>query len=596
MTPFEAALFYLKELDLSIVPIKIWWSDTENKWIKAPPKGVLWKKYQEEKPSEEEVTSWFSDPKNQIAIVTGEINNLYVFDLDFYNMSDEQKELARNMFPESFETLMAETPSLGNHYYCSKPKKLNGTKIPGFSGGKDGSYGLPPWVDLRGDSGLIVAPPSQRPDGKSYRFFNVQVVREAWSLIQDIPNTILNILLNNNKYSLLNTNKGEENHGVAYKKLTEVLTVCLQDGKRNWSLNKILYHAYRGGLSLTDGTYLAEFIGNHTMDKENKRTLKMDQKTVEATNLSVWQSVQKKSMAEEVKDWVCLQSAYFLLTDLTKYLESAYKVLTREDKKNIYVIMNRLVKEKIVEKHPNRAGMYRKIDTELKEIDLTKPKLPTKNITWPLGFHDLVNIKPKNVIIIWSGPDGGKSAFCFYFCMLNSHKHHIYYFSSEMGEDELTSRLEYFNVPLEKFQRNIHFFERSSNFADVIKPNEINIIDYLEVHEDFSLVAKFIGEVWKNLDQGIALICLQSKYNSELPRGGEFALEKARLAFSLGYLSPYENICKIRKAKNWKDKFRNPNGLQIRFKIVEGCRVFPSDGETWYRDSDEQKKRDKWDI
>lgn len=566
----KAALFYLKDVGLSIIPVKIYWSESEKKWLKTPSIKT-WKDYQSRKPTEIEVLFWFRDPANQVAIVTGEINGIYVFDLDFQKMSQEQRTKAEELLPDTFETLTATTPSGGQHIYLRKPPSMNGKPIPGFSGGAVGAHGFPAWVDLRGDGNMIIAPPSVRPDGKRYSFLNGQEVqRGSWKLIKEFPISINNII---NIY-IEKKERVREGRELPNKTIIDSLTICLQDGRRNESLNKILFHAYRGGLGFKDGTYLANFIGENTKDSEGKNTLIMDPKTIDATNQSAWNGARVGNFAEIVREWVTLQNGWFNLTDFRIYYGNTYFSLTREQMNNLYVIMNRLSDHKLIEKHPSKSGWYRKRDKTIVGIDLEEEMGQGWDILFPLGIDRLVNIYPKQIIILYSGPDGGKSAFLLDLMARNLKRFsgRINYFSSEMGSQELAGRVKPLGIPIKDWKQSVKMWERSVNFADVVNPEEINIVDFLAVHEDFSLVAKYIDDIWRALSTGVAFVVLQSKYNSELPRGGEFALEKARLAFSL-LQKDRHHLCKIKKAKNWKNNELNPNGKVKKFTILHGCQI-----------------------
>ncbi len=577
-TPLEAAFFYRRELNYSLIPVKIWWSKVENKWIKTP---VIkeWKPYQFNLPTEEEIRGWFSGPENQIALVTGKINNLYVFDLDFSEMDLEEREKAVCFFPESWETVIVESPRGGNHYYCKLGEENNGVELKSFSGGKQGYRVFPPWVDFRGEGGLIVAPPSKRPDGKGYSFISCHEVGDLHTQISIIPVNIFNILSINKRNIIKDGGVGEGQFiDGTYKELTHGLTLCLQNGTRNKSLNKILYHAYRGGLSVEDGSYLANFIGKSTLDKSGENVAQMEPKTVTATNLSAWKASQGKSFSEEVKRWVTLQDGWFSLTDFQVFYGNTYKTLTREEKANLYVVLRRLVVDKVIEKHPDRTGCYRKINRDLVRIDLLAPSEKEWELNWPLEFEKLIYIYPKNIIVPYASINGGKSAFMYNLMYRNMDKFKgkINYFISEAGGEELKSRLRYYkDISLEKWMECIKMYEKSDNFHGVIIPDEINIIDFLEIHKDFSEIGILISSIWKELTTGIAIICLQSKENADLPRGAEFALEKARLAFSLLKMPKY-HLCKIRKAKNWKTDM-NPNWKVKRFAIVDGCKILTSD-------------------
>ena len=93
----------------------------------------------------------------------------------------------------------------------------------------------------------------------------------------------------------------------------------------------------------------------------------------------------------------------------------------------------------------------------------------------------------------------------------NQRDHKIHYFNSEMGPGELRTRLEKFGEPLDtwKFQA----YERSSNFADVIKPGpgNLNIIDFLEIHENFYEIGGRLKEIHDRLKGAVAIVALQKK-------------------------------------------------------------------------------------
>jgi hypothetical protein len=151
-------------------------------------------------------------------------------------------------------------------------------------------------------------------------------------------------------------------------------------------------------------------------------------------------------------------------------------------------------------------------------------------------------------------------------------KFKINYFSSEMGAMELRARLQKFEGNLQHWKDNVNFRERSSNFADVVKPNDVNIIDFLEVTEDFFKVGGMIKEIYDKLKKGIAIIALQKNKGRDLGLGAERSIEKARL-----YLSIEHGKIKIIKGKNWANPEVNPNGMQWSFKLVQGSKFIVMD-------------------
>ena len=154
--------------------------------------------------------------------------------------------------------------------------------------------------------------------------------------------------------------------------------------------------------------------------------------------------------------------------------------------------------------------------------------------------------------------------------------HAIYYFSSEMGDAEMALRLSKFEgLTLDDWSFNPE--ERSSNFADVIRPDCINIIDFLEIDRDFNEIAGQIRDIYDRLNSGVAIVAIQKNPGMDLGRGGTFSLEKARL-----YLSMDAGITTITKAKNYVNSEVNPNHMKIKYKIVSGCKFIIE--KDWYKE------------
>jgi hypothetical protein len=115
---------------------------------------VPWKGLQSRLASKEEITGWFTRfSEASIAIVTGKISNLVVFDLD----SDEAKAFTddRGGLPV---TASAAT-GRGYHLYMQHP---------GFEVRNDVNANLK--IDIRADGGYVVAPPSVHANGRKYEW------------------------------------------------------------------------------------------------------------------------------------------------------------------------------------------------------------------------------------------------------------------------------------------------------------------------------------------------------------------------------------------------------------------------------------------
>ena len=144
-----------------------------------------------------------------------------------------------------------------------------------------------------------------------------------------------------------------------------------------------------------------------------------------------------------------------------------------------------------------------------------------------------------------------------------------------MGPEEMKLRLLKFD-DLRLRDWKFHPRERSSNFADAIVPDSINIIDYLEVNKDFYEVGGEIKGIFDRLNKGVAIIAIQKKTGADTGRGGEFTLEKPRL-----YLAIDSGTIKIVKGKNWANNEINPNGLTWTFKLVGGAKFIETGGSLY---------------
>lgn len=119
----------------------------------------------------DEIRTDFADPTHQIiGIPTGADNRIFVLDVD---TTDGHKydgfaslatlEAQHGKLPD---TLMAESPSGSRHYFFRHP----GFYVKG-SAGTD-KKGLAPGVDIKGDGGMVFAPPSVKPGGGKYEWLN----------------------------------------------------------------------------------------------------------------------------------------------------------------------------------------------------------------------------------------------------------------------------------------------------------------------------------------------------------------------------------------------------------------------------------------
>ena len=118
---------------------------------------VVWKQFQATAPTEEQVREWWTRwPDANIGLLTGAGTNLVVLDTD----SGEAEEALLSAYGPLPPTPTSKTAK-GRHRLFAQTQPPIGNSV-----------GLLPEVDVRGQGGYIVAPPSIHPSGHEYKWEN----------------------------------------------------------------------------------------------------------------------------------------------------------------------------------------------------------------------------------------------------------------------------------------------------------------------------------------------------------------------------------------------------------------------------------------
>lgn len=521
----ESALKYL-ERGYNVIPVN-------------PDKKPLvkWEPYQKNRVTQNDVRGWFggSQPRN-IGIVTGEISNLFVVDTD----TQQSKEEVQNYLPESIITPIQKTPHDGMHFFFSH--------IDGFSN----RARIAPGIDIRTTGGYIVVDPSVNGEGKRWEWL------PGLSLLDVSPSPLPDALM----YYIKEFAFGFYKEGKNYENdLSSNVVKMFTEGRRDEDLFHTANCLIKGGMEYEEASQVINILAQYCIPQFPISEAK--DKVISALKRA---QRKERNLTEEVREWIlnesCRQSVVILSSDVVRSLHLS----SREDEKHLSTIFRRLCEEGLIEKYGDKRGSYRIVVKDADEIDFMSVQERVLDIEWPFQIEKWVKILPKNIIIIAGEANAGKTAFLLNLCSLNMGKFKINYFSSEMGAMELRARLEKFEGNLVHWKEYINFRERASNFADVCKPNDLNIVDYLEVTDEFYKVGGMIAEIFNKLKKGVAIIALQKNKGTDLGLGGMRSIEKARL-----YLSMEPGKLKIVKGKNWASE-HNPNGMEWRFKLIQGAK------------------------
>jgi Bifunctional DNA primase/polymerase, N-terminal/DnaB-like helicase C terminal domain len=496
-----------------------------------------WEQYQKRLPTEDEIKSWWDKyPDANVAIVTGKVSNLAVIDIDDKDIDNE----IINGIEEISDPPTTVTPRGGRHLYFKYPDTY----------AIRNAVSIIPKVDIRGEGGYVIAPPSINGDDKNYFW------KDGRSIIQVNTGTFPESII-----KLTETTPRREIKDV------DMFT----EGRRDEDLFHFANVMLKGGAK-PDETRAALRILASQCDPpfpENELSIKIE---------SAMKRLERKErvIADEIKRWVNLQDGYFDLSTIKNELS----ITSDNDKNSLHVTIKRLFDDGIIEKYGKKAGCYRAKDLTVNEMDWENAPTKDMNISYPLRIEEYVATYPSNIIVIAGAPNSGKTTFLLDMARRNANRgYKINYLNSEMGEGELKMRLGLFQNASIHDWKKIKFIERGENFDDIIRPDEINIIDYLEVLKDFWMVGEQIKKIHNKLTTGIAIIAIQKSKGADLGRGGSFGTEKPRL-----YLSMDFGKIRIVKAKNWRAA-ENPNGMVNEFTIGGGWK-FIENGKGWHIEED----------
>ena len=523
--------------------------------------AIKWTEYQTRKSTAEEIKAWWSRwPTANIGIVTGDISNLNVVDLDRYKEGyDNAIEL--EYFPETFSTPTVTTPRGGSHLWM----RAEGLTL-------SGKADIFPGIDLRSNGNFIVAPPSVNGNGKKYQWVEGLGLDEI-DLAQ-FPSGFYKAIININNKVLYTRDvtiaeNSQENTSQSSHNVTNVT-----DGHRFFEL----------GRRDEDLFHLA-----HVLVKSNQCNPDFIKKTMqlvargcnppypqEDVNVKISSAMKRagdrnRNIMAEVRDFILVTKGDISVTEVVQ----AVTVVTKNDKDAVRKAISRLAKEGLITKTGKHWGQYHIVDRDEELINYKDADMTPFHIKMPCAIERVAEVNKGNIIVVAGESNAGKTAFLLNVALMNCVDRKVNYMSSEMQDGvELRKRLNNFNVPLDSWD-DVKFQFRTDAFPDKIDPNGLNIIDYLDEGsegEAYKMPSR-LRDIANVLKDGVAFVAIQKHPEKNWGYGGAGTLNRARLYLTI----TRNNELKIVKAKTWATH-ENPNGWWLRFKLVAGCH-FRKDGD-----------------
>ena len=256
----EYALLYLRR-GLSIIPIE----------YKGKKPLISWKEYQKRRPSEKEVREWFGSGKDvNIAIVCGSVSDdLMVIDFD----SQEAFQKFLEKLPEDFAKIINKTwvveTGKGYHIYFRTPKPVGCRSFRDIG------------VDIRGEGGYVLAPPSVHPSGKEYTFKTDPEENDIYLLSEWELEKILSIFERKKKIEPKSAQKLTESQ---IEQIVRVLLPYWQEGRRHHLALMLAGLFYWHGYPRDDAVAVVHRIATQAKDDELEDRIRAVVETYERAN------------------------------------------------------------------------------------------------------------------------------------------------------------------------------------------------------------------------------------------------------------------------------------------------------------------------
>jgi len=527
----RAALWYLGRMRWSVIP---------QKPNKVP--HVAWEKYQHELPTKEEVTDWFTQwPNAMIGIITGKISGITVIDIDTLG----GKESVNALLPEDFRCPCVRTPRDGRHLYMAYSKSLvtRSQDLPG--------------VDTKNEGGLITAPPSVHESGKAYEWIDAFNIRRV--PLPPVPLKYINAVARKEDGQYRGLQVGDRE-------------VDFSQGQRDDTLFHTAHTLIKGGMNPENAERVLVVLAAGCVPPFPKKEAQIKVRSAVERAFR-----QDRNLAQEIKEWVSVTTGIFSITDI--YL--ALHLITTEDKNNARQVLRRIKEGGFIVPHGQKADVYRRIVPDYLEMDYKGIIPEPLKVRWPLDIDKYFYTYAKNLAVFAGYKDTGKTALLLDFVKRNQRAWEIHYFSNEMASEEMSMRLrKHTDIGIDEW--TFHAYEKSTNFADAVHPDTINIFDYIEINKDFSEIGDHLKDIHQKLDKGIAVIAIQKKKDEEWGRGGAFSNQRPRLYVTMDPAGKDRGVATIKVAKNRKSDI-NPVGLARTYTIVDGWKIVP-EGDWGYEE------------
>ena len=313
-----------------------------------------------------------------------------------------------------------------------------------------------------------------------------------------------------------------------------------------------------------------------------------------------WFPIEKEvCLAHEVRDYISVTSGYFSVTDIYDALLSVTKPeLKKEEKRAIRQAVHKLKKSGYIEPHPKDDRKYRRVEREMIKVDWKSAEVKELPFQFGLGIDKHFVVYKKNIVVVCSHPDGGKSAYLLTWLKNNQKKiREVYgqpalYLVNDMGSEEFKKRVSLHEDMKEDDWDLEEVYERYDRFEDVVLPDGVTIIDFIQEENPYEIGQTF-KRIHQKLNTGIVMVALQKPFDRDLGYGKEYSMQYPRLYMIFDTKrddTGLYGMAKVLKCKNRKDGGESLTGKSKRFKLISGWQFRPEG--IWHYEGDDPYEKE----
>lgn len=272
------------------------------------------------------------------------------------------------------------------------------------------------------------------------------------------------------------------------------------------------------------------------------------------------------------------ENEWFTHTDICNYFQWPDPKIRQLVSRKLYYDCTEMTEPRL----EKQGKAFRLVDRELEELkwdeadtkDVYRLKFPYDSETGEgFPFENHIYLPPKSLVVIAGVSNAGKTTFLQNMLVRNMDDFECFYFTSEMSPPAFKRRMnpfeEWYSLRDKDGKPKFKVYDKTDNFHDVIKPNGLNFVDYLDVNNEaeYFKMKPYLKRIKHVLCRGIAVVALQKPPGRPDAYGGSNLRGDTDL-----YLAMDFGKLTVVKAKDWQGV--NPNGKMYKFGINAGGAMF----------------------